>query len=343
MRTVTFRNGKKVGDGEAPYIIAELNTSHFGKVELAKEMICRAREIGADCVKFQSWTDDTLYSKSYYDANPIAQRFVKRYALSEEALSEVVNYCAEIGIDFSSTPYSESEVDFLADKTDAPFIKIASMELNNLPFLEYIGNRGVPIILSTGMGTMDEIERAVATIEATGNDQLVILHCVSIYPAEPEITNLHNISTLKKKFPQHMIGFSDHSIGPELASASVALGAAVIEKHFTLDQSKIGMDNQMAMETKDFKTMVKFCHNVSKAMGSADRVLTDQEIAQRKNMRRSIVTARELTIGDTIQARDLALKRPGTGLQPEELSTLIGKTVKKDLEADILLQPEVLG
>jgi N-acetylneuraminate synthase len=197
MSTITFRNGRKVGEGEAPYIIAELNTSHFGKVDLAKEMIQSAKEIGADCVKFQSWTDETLYSKSYYDANPIAQRFVKRYSLSEDELGELVEYCGEIGIDFSSTPYSENEVDFLVEKTDAPFIKIASMELNNLPFLKYIGSKGMPVILSTGMGSMEEIERAVQTIESTGNTQIVILHCISIYPADPEITNLRNITSLK--------------------------------------------------------------------------------------------------------------------------------------------------
>lgn len=343
MSVISFRNGRNVGLNEKPYIIAEVNTSHFGKVEIAKEMICMAKEIGADCVKFQSWTDDTLYSKSYYDANPIAQRFVKRYSLSEEAFTKIVDYCSEIGIDFSSTPYSENEVDFLVDKTNAPFIKIASMELNNLPFLDYIGRKGVPIILSTGMGTLEEIEKAVSTIENTGNRQIVILHCISIYPATPEITNLRNITTLKERFPNYVIGFSDHSMGPELAAASIALGAGVIEKHFTLDQSKIGMDNQMAMETDGFETMIQFCHNVASAMGSSERILTEKELEQRKNMRRSIVTAQHLTAGHTLTEADLTFKRPGTGIQPEDLNSLIGRTITKDIEADILLQPEVLS
>ncbi len=325
-----------------PYVIAELNTSHFGKVDVAKEMIRTAKEIGADCVKFQSWTDETLYSKSYYEENPIAQRFVKRYSLKEEELAGLVEYCSEIGIDFSSTPYSEKEVDFLVDQENVPFIKIASMELNNHPFLKYIGAKGVPIILSTGMGSMEEIEKAVETLESTGNTQIVILHCVSIYPADPSITNLRNITSLKEKFPNYVIGFSDHSIGPELAPASVALGAGVIEKHFTLDQSKIGMDNQMAMEADDFGKMIKYCHSVSVAMGSAERILIEEEINQKKNMRRSVVTARTLCSGHILSEEDLTLKRPGTGIQPEELDSLIGRELKEDLEADILLKPEAM-
>lgn len=200
----------------------------------------------------------------------------------------------------------------------------------------------MPVILSTGMGSMEEIERAVQTIESTGNTQIVILHCISIYPADPEITNLRNITSLKELFLSYVVGFSDHSIGPELASASIAMGAAVIEKHFTLDQSKIGMDNQIAMETDDFGLMVKYCHNVSKALGSRERVLTEAEIEQRKNMRRSVVTSRPLSSGHVLSQDDLTLKRPGTGIQPEEIEALIGRELVDDLEADILIQPEAI-
>ena len=342
MSTITLRNGRKVGKEQPPYIIAELNTSHFGKVDLAKQMIKSAKNIGADCVKFQSWTDDTLYSKSYYKANPIAKRFVKRYSLSEEELSELVNYCTELGIDFASTPYSEREVDFLIDNTNAPFIKIASMELNNLPFLRYIGAKNVPIILSTGMGTMEEIAHAVNAIEQSGNTQIIIFHCISIYPAAPEITNLRNITTLIDRFPNYVIGFSDHSTATELAPTSLALGAGVIEKHFTLDQSKIGMDNQIAIECDEFKTMVTFCHNIAKALGVKKRVLTEKEIQQRKNMRRSVVSTRRLSVGHILTHADVTLKRPGTGIKPEELDTLIGCEVKKAVEADTLLTKESL-
>lgn len=343
MSTITFRNGRKVGKEQPPYIIAELNTSHFGKVDLAKEMIESAKKIGADCVKFQSWTDETLYSKSYYEANPIAQRFVKRYSLSEEELSELVDYCSNIGIDFASTPYSEREVDFLVDHTNAPFIKIASMELNNLPFLKYIGAKNVPVILSTGMGTMEEIARAVNAIKQSGNAQIVIFHCISIYPAASEITNLRNIITLKERFPNCVIGFSDHSIGPELAPTSLALGARVIEKHFTLDQSKIGMDNQMAIECDEFKNMVTYCHNVAMALGVKERVLTEKEIQQRKNMRRSVVSTTHLPVGHILTHNDVTLKRPGTGIKPEELDSLIGCEVTRAIEADTLLSKESLN
>ena len=186
MAMIKLRNGRILGDKQEPYIVAELNSSHNGKIENAKAMISAAKDCGCDCVKMQSWSAESLYADEYYENNPISKRIVSKFSFDEEKMRELVQYSKEIGIDFSSTPYSEREVDFLVDETEAPFIKIASMEINNLPFLKYIASKGLPIVLSTGMSTIEEIEAAVSAIETTGNKKLCILHCVSLYPADVE-------------------------------------------------------------------------------------------------------------------------------------------------------------
>ena len=177
---ITLNDGRVLGPNTAPYVVAELNTSHFGKVETAREMIDAAKACGCDCVKFQSWSTDTLYSQTFYDQNPMAKRFVKRYSLSNEALRELAAYCKTQGIGFSSTPYSVPEAEFLVRECAPPFVKIASMELNNLRFLRAIAQLDTAIVLSTGMGEAAEIERAVETLQAAGARNLCVLHCVSI-------------------------------------------------------------------------------------------------------------------------------------------------------------------
>ncbi len=332
-----LNSGMVLSDFGKPYIVAELNTSHMGKIDTAKEMISTAKEAGCDCVKFQSWSAETLYSKSYYEQNPIAKRFFDKLSFSEEALMELANYCKSIEIGFASTPYSRREVDFLVNKCEVPYIKIASMDLTNLPFLEYIAKSGTPIVLSTGMGEMDEIVKAVRTIHKAGNQNVCLLHCTSIYPPEISTIRLKNILGLRERFPDCAIGYSDHSIGIEIASAAVALGACMVEKHFTLDNSKIGIDNQMATEPGEMAQLVRNCHNVQLALGSEDRIVFSAEIEQRHNMRRSIVATRDLFAGDSIKPEDLDVKRPGTGISPEKMADLIGNTLLRDVGADTLI------
>ena len=332
-----LRDSTVLNDHNTPYIVAEINTSHFGSTEVAKEMIDRAKEAGCDCVKFQSWSAESLYSKTYYDENPIAERFVKKFALSEEELAGLAEYSKKCGIAFSSTPYSRAEVDFLLEKCNVPYVKVASMDLNNYLFLDYIGRSGAPIVLSTGMGELEEIHRAVETIEKAGNKNICLLHCVSIYPPEASTIRLRNISGLRQEFPDYPIGFSDHSIGTEMASAAVALGACMIEKHFTLDRTKIGMDNQMAIEPEEMVLLVRNCHNVQIALGDTRRIVLPAEMEQRKKMRRSIVAAKDLKAGTKLTADDLDVKRPGTGLPPEKISELDGKTLLRDIEGNTLI------
>ena len=337
MNEIKFNDEKKIKNFGKPYIVAEMNTSHFGKIENAKEMVLAAKESGCDCVKFQSWTTQSLYSKTYYDENPIAKRFVKGFSFDEKQLKELSDYCKSIGISFASTPYSKEEVDFLADICEVPFLKVASMDLTNHSFLDYIGKKNVPIILSTGMSDMNEIREAIRVLEGTGNQMICVLHCISIYPPEISTIRLNNITGLRKEFPMYPIGFSDHSIGIEMPVASIALGACLIEKHFTLDKSKIGMDNQVATEPDEMKEMVEKCNNIFIALGDEERKVLPAEQQKREEMRRSVVASKDLKEGDTLSMSDLDVKRPGTGIPAHKIYEIVGKKLNKDIKEDYVI------
>lgn len=340
MAKIILRDGIELSDYGKPYFVAEVNSSHNGDVEIAKKMIDAAAEAGCHCVKFQSWSAESLYAAEYYKANPISKRFFVKFSLSEEELMEMAKYCRSKGVQYCSTPYSKKEVDFLVHACEAPFVKIASMETNNYPFLRYIAKKGVPIVLSTGMSTIEEVKKAVEIIEEAGNSQICLLHCISIYPPEMNTIHLNNILGLRELFPHYPIGFSDHSIGCEIANAATAMGAALLEKHLTLDHKKIGMDNQMAMEPDDLKNLVRGCNNIYEAMGSKERVLMEAEIEQKQKMRRSVIAARDMKAGTVLTADDLDAKRPGTGISPDRIDSLIGKTLTRDVAYDELLKEE---
>lgn len=340
MAKIILNDGRVLEDFTKPYFIAEVNSSHNGNIETAKLMIAKAKEIGCDCVKFQSWSAESLYSKTYYDANPISKRIVSKFAFSEEQFLEIIKYCKEKKIAFASTPYSEREVDFLLKNGNVPFVKIASMDINNYPFLEYIAKKNTAIILSTGMSTFKEVEKAVSVIKAAGNNRLALLHCISIYPVDYEDINLNNILSLRKQYPEYAIGFSDHSIGYEIPCAATAFGACVIEKHFTLDKTKIGMDNQMATEPEEFKKMIECCGNVAIALGSVQRTVSEKEKSMLVKMRRSIIAKHDLPAGTVLSLYDFDYKRPGDGISPADAESLIGKKLNKDIKADCLILKE---
>tara|TARA_A200000113_G_scaffold220312_1_gene230279 strand:+ start:83 stop:1117 length:1035 start_codon:yes stop_codon:yes gene_type:complete len=340
MAKIKLRDLFELGDYSSPYFVAELNTSHFGKIEIAKKMVDEAKKAGCHCVKFQSWTEETLYSKTYYRDNPIAKRFVKKFSFSDETLKQLSNYCIERKIGFASTPYSIEEANFLVKECNVPFVKVASMEINNHEFLKKLGLLKAPIVLSTGMSNMDEIIEAVKIIEATGNRNISILHCVSIYPVDASYINLNNILGLRKQFPNYPIGYSDHSLGVEMATAAIALGACLIEKHFTLDNKAIGMDNQMATEPGEMETLVRNCNNIFQAMGDKERILSKEEKEQQLIMRRSIVANKDLQKGKVLSLKDFGYKRPGTGFSPANPELLIGKKLIRNVEADNLITRE---
>lgn len=342
MSSIKMRNGRVVGDFLRPYFIAELNTSHFGDMDLARQMILTAKDAGCDCVKFQSWSPETLYSDHYYKQNPIAGRIVQKFSLTEAQLKELSIYSANIGVDFSSTPYSMAEAQFLARECGVPFIKIASMELNNLPFLRELASLGVPLILSTGMGELREIKDAVRTILVQGQEDIIVLHCTSVYPAAPDLIRLNNILGLRSEFPNLPIGYSDHSEGIEIACASIALGACVVEKHFTLDKSRIGMDNQMATEPDEMRSMVNACHNVHASLGGAGRIIGGAEAEMALKMRRSMTAARDIHAGEMLTEADIEYKRPGEGIPPTESERYLGRAARLPIGRGMLIKSEDL-
>lgn len=342
MAVIKLADGRSIGDYQQPYIVAEVNSSHSGNLDSAKEMITMAKEVGCHCVKFQSWSPETLYSESYYEKNRMAKRIVKKFALSEEDFRILARHAKDTGIAFSSTPYSRREVDFLVEECHVPFLKIASMELNNYHFLEYIASRQLPVILSTGMGTMEEIEKAVQIVEGTGNRDICILHCVSEYPVQSDKVNLNNIIGLRERFPEYPIGYSDHTLGYEVAAAATALGAAVIEKHVTLDRAAVGMDNQMATQPEEMKELTAACRSVCEALGSKERVIYEEDEEQKRKMRRSVVAARDLEEGTVLKPEDLDVKRPGDGIPADRLDMLTGRRILRAVKRDhVILEEDI--
>ena len=344
---IYLNSNRAVGSNEEPYIISELGSNHNGDMKIAKKLIEASKNVGADCVKFQSWSKESIFSKKKYEDNFFLnddyrnredftlEEIVEKYSISQEELAEMHDYSKKIGIDFTSTPFSRKEVDFLVDELDVPFIKIASMDLNNYPFLDYIARKNKPMVLSTGLSTLSEIDRAVETIENSGNNNLVILHCVASYPPKDEDINLRNLNTLSKIY-SYPIGFSDHSLGPCLSLAAVANNACVIEKHFTLDKEMEGWDHAISADPNDMKTIVIDSKRVFKALGESKISRTESK-ERVSEFRRSIVASRDISSGEVFTEEMLDYKRPGIGLSPEHNQTIIGSTATRDILFDEII------
>jgi sialic acid synthase SpsE len=353
MSEVQLTPNRKVADFSQPYIIAELGSNHNGDMELARTLILEAKEAGADCVKFQSWSKDTIFSRQTYEDNYFIaddyrgrtdftlESIVEAYSISKEELLQMKKFSDEIGIDCTSTPFSRSEVDFLVDVLKAPFIKVASMDLNNYPFLEYIASKGKPVVISTGLSELYEIDKAIRTIENSGNKNIVILHCISIYPPKDEQVNLNNIDTLRIMYPDYPIGFSDHTLGTTVPVASVVKGVCLIEKHFTLDKNMEGWDHKVSADPQELKVICNDTKRVWAALGST-RIKVQERPDRIESFRRSIVTTRKINAGEIIKREDLDFKRPATGIAPEFLELVIGRTAKIDLQFDKPIQKENL-
>lgn len=331
-----------------PYIIAEIGANHNGDMDLAKKMIEIAANAGADCVKFQSWSVNSVFSKKVYEDNYFLnddyrnredtnlKEIVEKFAISEDQLMEMKKYCDKLNIDCMSTPFSKEEVDFLVDDFGASFIKVASMDLNNYPLLKYFAQKNVPMILSTGLSELYEIDKAIKTIEETGNRNIIILHCVSIYPPKNSEVNLKRITTLQHLYPNYPVGFSDHSIGSSLPIASIAIGACIIEKHFTFDKDMEGWDHKVSADENELKDICKGALKVYEALGTS-RVSAVEDSTRMTEFKRSLVLNKNLKKGNKIKANDLSAKRPGDGLKPELFDYVVGRTLGKDKEADSIL------
>lgn len=341
-------NNKTISNYSQPYIIAELGSNHNGDMELAKKMIVEAKESGADCVKFQSWSKHSIFARQKYSDNYFIdddyreredftlEEIVEAYSISETELLEMKVFADEIGIDCSSTPFNKKEADFLVEQLQSPFIKVASMDLNNLPFLDYLARKNLPMIISTGLSELYEIDEAIKAIELAGNTKIVILHCVSSYPPLDADVNLNNIKTLMQIYPDYCIGFSDHSIGIEIPLAAVALGACLIEKHFTLDKEMEGWDHKVSANKDELSAIVNGAKRIQAALGSR-RIRATESDQKKAEFRRSIVLTRAMQKGEVISLADIDYKRPGTGLKPEMTEFIIGMSINKDLDFDHIL------
>ncbi|HLY40601.1 MAG TPA: N-acetylneuraminate synthase family protein [Terracidiphilus sp.] len=315
-------------------------------MNLCRELIDAAAEAGAHAVKFQSWTDKSLIAEEEYERNTeysdkkkhfgSLREMVTAYQLTSDQHMQAHARCLEKGIAFCSTPFSDEEVDLL-DSLHVPFFKIASMDVGHLALLRCVARKGRPVVISTGMATMGEIEKAVDTVRAEDNEQIVLLHCVSIYPPEHETIHLRNMETLRRAF-DCPVGFSDHTLGTSIPLAAIALGACIIEKHFTLDQDMAGWDHAISANPEQMRTIVEDGKNVFAALGSGRRIVSDAEMEKRKKFRRSLVARQALRKGHVLRESDLDAKRPGTGVAPDEIQYVVGRTLAGDLAEDQVLR-----
>ncbi len=339
MTAARLANGRVVGSGEPPYLIAEIGANHNGDMDLCRRLIDEAKAAGADAVKFQSWSASSLISEAEYQRHTSygdtkkhfgsLREMVARYQLSPDQHDEAAAQCRAAGVDFLSTPFSPAEVDLVV-ALDVPAIKVASMDIVHLPLLEYIGRTGRPVLLSTGMATTAEIARAVDTLRAAGTSELVLLHCVSIYPPDPGSINLRNMTGLRQAFGLP-VGFSDHTIGTAVPLAAVALGACVIEKHFTLDKELEGWDHAISADPAELAAVAAGGRMVWAALGATARTVGEAELAKRRQFRRRVVLRRALAAGELLTFDDLDFKRPGTGIGPDETSYVVGRRAARDL------------
>jgi len=326
------------------FIIAEAGVNHNGSVDLALRLINAAKASGADAVKFQTFRADLLATRSAHKA-PYQERtsansesqfeMLQRLELDAAAHQRLIDHSRKIGIQFLSSPFDMQSVDLLASM-GVPIFKVPSGEITNLPFLEHIASKGRPVILSTGMSTLGEVEEAVHVLQAAGTSELTLLHCVTEYPAPYAEVNLRAMETLKRAFGLP-VGYSDHTPGIDIAIAAVALGAEVIEKHFTLDRSLPGPDHAASLEPGELQQMVTAIRHVEVALGTGIKAPAPCELPNISVARKSVVASRSLPVGHQIASGDLDIKRPGNGLAPKFLPALIGRTLRASVAKDDII------
>lgn len=328
-------------------IIAEAGVNHNGSLELAKKLIDVAAEAGVDYVKFQTFKAERLVSKTAKKAAYQVENtgttenqfeMLKQLELDKDKHDILIAYSEEKGIKFLSTAFDHDSIDLLIE-LGIDIFKVPSGEITNLPYLVKLANTGKPIILSTGMTDLGEIEDALNVMIDNGvaRDNITVLHCNTEYPTTMCDVNLNAMSTIAQAF-QVKVGYSDHTLGIEVPIAAVALGAVCIEKHFTLDRTMAGPDHKASLEPDELKAMVTSIRNIEKALGSAIKQPSDSEKKNKVNARKSIHTAKALTKGHIITVNDLIMKRPGDGISPMELHNLIGRTTSIDLSEEVKIQ-----
>lgn len=341
--------GQPVGSGYPAFVIAEAGVNHNGDTGMAHQLIDAAVKAGANAIKFQTFktehlvtktADKATYQKDTTDAVESQYKMLKRLELMPEIHEQLITHCQDVGIIFLSTPFDEPSADLL-EVLDVPAFKTPSGDITNLPYLAHIAGKGRPMIVSTGMSYLGEVETALRTIEAAGNPPVVVLHCVSSYPTLPPDVNLRAMHTMATAF-NVSVGFSDHTIGMAIPLAAIALGACVLEKHLTLDKTLPGPDHQASMTPDELHTMIDGIREIEAALGDGCKRPTVDETKNAAVVRKSLVAAIDISSGQHLESDMIAIMRPGDGLQPALKPALIGRTAAQDIAAGTVLRYELL-
>lgn len=349
MQKVIHLAGRTVGPAQPCFVIAEAGVNHNGDLALALELVEIAARAGADAVKFQTFDAARLVTsdapKAEYQAKTTGTdesqyEMLRRLELSLDDHRALIERCEQRGVLFLSTPFDEESADML-DALNVSAFKTPSGELTNLPYLQHVARKGKPMIVSTGMATLGEVEEAIDAIAEGQGDQVVLLHCVSNYPADPATVNLRAMETLSRAFGVPA-GYSDHTNGLEIAFASVALGASVIEKHFTIDRTMPGPDHPASLEPDELASLVRGIRSIESALGDGRKFPSPQELDTARVARKSLVLARDIAPDKPITNEDLVVKRPGTGITPKHRQRIVGRTVRFALRAGTVLTWDAL-
>jgi len=326
------------------YIIAEAGVNHNGSFELACKLVDAAKEAGADCVKFQTFKSANLVScyaqKAEYQkattGDSSQQEMLKKLELSYDEFVELKKYCDKVGISFLSTPFDIESIKFL-NTIDMPFWKIPSGEVINLPYLIEIAKTKKPVVMSTGMCEMYELDEAIKALKKYGAPEVILLHCNTEYPTPYEDVNLKAMDTMRHRFGLK-VGYSDHTLGIEVPIAAVTLGASIIEKHFTLDRNMEGPDHKASLEPKEFADMVKCIRNIEKAMGTGEKTVSPSEMKNRAIARKSIVAKKCIKKGEILTEENITVKRPGDGINPMRWYEVLGTKAVRSFNEDEMIE-----
>lgn len=322
-------------------IIAEAGVNHNGKLDIALKLCDAAKEAGADVVKFQTWKTEKIITRTVAQAEYQTENtgktesqfdMLKRLELSYDDFRKIKEYCDKIGIQFASTADEEESLDFLIS-LGIPFIKIGSGEITNIPYLRIMGSKKLPVIISSGMSTLAEVDTALSELKNAGATDITLLHCTTNYPCPMANVNLNAMLTLKEAF-KIPVGYSDHTEGIEVPVAAVAMGAKVIEKHFTLDRKMEGPDHLASTEPVEFKKMVDSIRNIEKALGTGEKLPTKSEIDISKVVLKRCVASKKIKVGEVFNENNLTVKRNDKGLPAKYWDLLIGKKATKEYEID---------
>lgn len=326
------------------YIIAEAGVNHNGSLEIAKKMVDAAGKAGADAIKFQTFKAENIVtqnaSRAEYQVKNTGEdasqySMLKKLELSYDDFRELKAYCDDSGIEFLSTPFDLESIDFLQE-LGIRFLKIPSGEITNFPYLRKIGQTGMPVIMSTGMSTLEEVGEAIRVLREYGSNEISLLHCTTEYPAPLDSVNLRAMQTMAEAF-NLPVGYSDHTSGIAVSVAAVAMGAVIIEKHFTLDRNMEGPDHKASLEPDELKAMVQSIRDVEMAMGTGEKTPAESECANADVARKSIVAKACIKAGELLKEDNITVKRPGTGISPMKWNSVLGKTAPCDFKADDLI------